>query len=406
MTQTTTSRAFAVLLALYAALPVARAADPAGRDVSVVDLIKKCLPAYVFVGGGSGAIISADGYVITNAHVTRGHKRWKLRTPDGKYRLAWVIGASRGTDLALLKIDHAEGLPYLPLGNSDQLGVGDAVIAIGNPFALGNIDGKPTVTLGVVSALHVDRPHAYDAVQTDTPINPGNSGGPLINLKGELIGVNAQIQTRFGLRQNTGVGYAISSNQVKRFLPALKVAEGREVATGKIQGLVLDHAPDGPAVIKAVRKDSDAAKAGLLAGDTIFALDNAPVSTIRDFAGALGRYPIGAEAVLKVRRKQPPAEHAFKVTIGKFGRVYHGINFSFKSGNSLVVRSVDPNSPAARAGVKKGDVIIGLNRRPIRSRTIFRRFLTRFFRPGMRMQLILRRGKKRVGATITLSDQD
>ena len=378
----------------------AGAAGPEGIE----ELVQRLLPAYVFVGGGSGAIISSDGYVITNAHVTGPSKRWRIRTAGGTYYAASVVGTSPGTDLCLMKIDHADNLPYLPLGDSDELAVGDVALAIGNPFALGSIDGKPTVTLGVVSALHVDRPHAYDAIQTDTPINPGNSGGPLINLKGELIGVNAQIETRFGLRQNTGVGYAISSNQVKRFLPTLKEADGHPVAPGRIAGLTLDTQDDAPAIAKAVRTGSPAAEAGLRKGDVIVTFEKTPIDTVRDFRGALGRYPLGAEITLKVRR-DAGEERWFKVTITKHGRPYVGFKFERKSARSLTLEIIEPDSPAARAGLRKGDVLMGVGRTRIRSRRAYYILLYRL-KPTMTVPFIVRRGGRTAVVQVTIGEKD
>jgi len=401
-----------VLILLAGSAPACRAPERRARQVvepeQVSALIDRVLPAYVFVGGGSGAVISPDGYVITNAHVAGQSKRWRLMTADGAYHSASLVGVSSGTDLCLLKIDHAAGLPYLPLGDSDKMAVGDVVVAIGNPFALGNVDGKPTVTLGVVSALHVDRPHAYDAIQTDTPINPGNSGGPLINLKGELIGVNAQIMTRFGLRQNTGAGYAISSNQVGRFLPSLKTAEGKQVTGGRLAGLVLGAKLDEPAVVQAVDAGSDARKAGFKKGDVIFAFERAAVASVRDFNGVLGRYPIGIEVVLKVRRKggagQPEEQHTLKIAVSRYGRPYIGIKFSRKSHRSLAIGGVEPNSPAAKAGLKKGDVVVGLGRSRIRSRTTYYRLVYRL-RPGITVPLMVRRGSRTVRVQLHVGER-
>ncbi len=403
---------FCTALLLVFAAPLCHAAE----QLEIEELVARCGPAYVFVGGGSGAIISPDGYVITNAHVVQGSKRWKLRTPDGSYHLAQVVGTCPGTDLCLLKIDVAENLPHLPLGNSDELDVGDLVIAIGNPFALGRIDGKPTFTLGVVSALHVDRPHAYDAIQTDTPINPGNSGGPLINLKGELIGVNAQIQTRFGLRQNTGVGYAVSSNQVQRFLPALKAAEGRPLESGRINGIVLETSPDKQdeaAVVRQVREGSPAAEAGVRVGDIVRAIGGAAIETVQDYQRALGRYPIGTEVALKVERKEtkdgPSTQHTFKMTIEKHGPAYVGFKFDVKSSSSLAVAVVDPDSPAARAGMKAGDLIAGFvvaeQAMPLRSRRDYYSLFGRM-RPGMTVPLVVRRGNQNVVLNIVVEERD
>ena len=393
-------------LAVVLAGSAASAATPQVDDAKIDELIRRCVPAYVFVGGGSGAIISPDGYIITNAHVTRSSKRWKVRTAGGAYYTAHVAGMSSGTDLCLLKIDHGEELPHLPLGNSDQLDVGDVVIAIGNPFALGNVDGKPTVTLGVVSALHVNRPHAFDAIQTDTPINPGNSGGPLINARGELIGVNAQIQTRFGLRQNTGVGYAISSNQVKRFLPALKAAQGKQIASGRIDGLVLDTAkPDSPAVVKGVKPDSDAAKAGVAVGDLVTLIDKAPVGTVRDYLGALGRYPIGVEVVLKIERGESHDPHSFKFPITRHGTAYMGFKFNLRSRSSLAIASIEPGGPAAKAGLKKGDVLVAVGRYRIRSRRFYYRLIPHL-KPGMTVPFTVRRGRSGVRVNVTIGERE
>ena len=395
----------AVLVAGLAAVCGHAAAAGAVDRVDIRELVRRCRRAYVFVGGGSGAIISPDGYVITNAHVTRNSKRWKLRTPDGEYHPARVVGLSPGTDLALLKIDHAENLPHLPLGDSDQVRIGDVVIAIGNPFALGNIDGKPTVTLGVVSALHVDRPHAYDAVQTDTPINPGNSGGPLISLKGELIGVNAQIQTRFGLRQNTGVGYAISSNQVKRFLPALKAAEGKAVRAGKIGGVQFERKADAPAVVSAVRAGSPAAEAGIKKGDEICGLDKAPVHNVRDLMGALGRYPIGAGVTVRVLRGDPPEKLALQTTIAGYGEPYIGLHFDPKQRRSLRIASVDPDSPAAKAGIKKGDVLFAIGRARLPNRQWYYRYRPRL-QPHSRVPFVVRRGRRLTRVIVLVGERE
>ncbi len=378
-------------------------------NTDIQKLIEKVQPAYVFVGGGSGAIISPDGYVITNAHVAGSSRRWKVRTADGTYYNARMMGQSPHTDLALLKIDHADDLPYLPMADSDQVTVGDVVIAIGNPFALGNIDGKPTVTLGVVSALHVDRPRAYDAIQTDTPINPGNSGGPLINMKGELVGVNAQIQTRFGLRQNTGIGYSISANQVKRFLPSLKEADGRHVPTGRLKGITIDTHPDKKAVVLEVEKDSDADKAGVKQGDHIASIGKAPIENIRDFLAALGRYPIGVEVPLTLQRTRQGAEEpelvATKMEIVKRGRAYIGFNFNPRSRSSCKIHSVDAGSPAAKAGVKPGDILVGIGRAAIRSRFIYYRHY-RQIEPGASLPFTFRRGKGILRTNIVIGEVD
>ena len=392
------------LLALrpaHGAPTVAEAVAAADGDLAA--LAEAALPAYVFVGGGSGAIISPDGYVISNAHVIRGSSRWRIRTGAGVYHIARVVGSSPGTDLCLLKIEDAEDLPYLPLGDSATLAVGDPVVAIGNPFALGNLDGIPTVTLGVVSALNLDRPHAYDAIQTDTPINPGNSGGPLINLRGELIGVNAQIQTRFGLRQNTGVGYAISANQVRRFLPALQAAEGGTVKAGRLPGLTLNREAEAPATIEAVAEGSAAELAGLRAGDVVVGVDGSRIDNRRALAGVLGRYPAGLEVDLHVRRDDEPDVRSARLMIEQFGTPYVGIDFDPRRRTPLVIGEVEDGSPAAAAGLRPGDTLLGVGRSRIPHRRAYRQFLEQV-RPGMTVPFVIRRQRENMVIQVEIAE--
>ena len=221
--------------------PAAPATRPVARVVRspLARAVDRAAGAYMFIGGGSGVAIRPDGCVITNAHVVQGSKKWRIRSGTGKAYTADVVGRAPMTDLALLKIRGKDLPPHLPLGDSDRLRPGQPVVAVGNPFGLGNVDGIPAVSVGSVSALGVDRPHARDCVVTDAAINPGNSGGPLMTTDGRFVGVNGQVATRFGVRANTGVGFAISSNQVRRYLPALQAAGGGEVAPGAVAGAEL-----------------------------------------------------------------------------------------------------------------------------------------------------------------------
>ena len=276
-------------------------------------VVERCAPGYVFIGGGSGAVISPDGLVVTNAHVVRhparpgrpGKERllmkWQVRTPDRKIYNATVLGACSDTDLALLQIEGAEGLDYIPLGDSDELSPGEQVIAIGNPFMLGSIDRSPTVTVGVVSVKHLNKHGVFDGVMTDTPINPGNSGGPLINLDGELVGVNGQMAGRYGVRASTGAGYAVSSNQLKRYMKALKSAKGNDIRAGTIRGIHFD--PDtvfSLPTVMTVRPESPAAKAAFRPDDVIRSVNGTPVRTPFECYGMMARWPAGTEVTLKV----------------------------------------------------------------------------------------------------------
>lgn len=202
------------------------------------ELIEQLLKSYLFIGGGSGVIISADGYALTNAHVVGSTRKIVARFVGGKAVYADLINIDPVADIALVKIKNAKNLPFVKLGDSSKMKVGNPVIAIGNPYLLGVEDFSPTVTKGVVSAKHIYLSDILrgpqigfvhiDTLQIDAPINPGNSGGPLFNMKGELIGINSSLRSRWAFegvtenyRFNTGSGYAIPVNYIKKLLPKL-----------------------------------------------------------------------------------------------------------------------------------------------------------------------------------------
>lgn len=289
-------------------------------------LVQEVRPAFVFIGGGSGVCISADGWVLTNHHVAGPTGRaWEVRLTGGRKYSAVVVGHDPAGDLSLLKIQNAAGLPHLPLGDSDALKIGDHVIAIGNPFLLGNGKGarnlrgmgrtdggwEPTTTLGIISALHRYQDWYMDAIQTDCPVNPGNSGGPLINLKGEVVGIVGRIAMRFGLRVNTGIGFAIPSNQVRNYLGALKA--GGRVWHGYVDGITIADAGnesyentgeygDGVVVI-GVDEGTPASHAGFRPGDLITEIQGKRVWNGNRFHGIVGTYPQGTTVSVTVRRK-------------------------------------------------------------------------------------------------------
>ena len=194
-------------------------------DAKVHEVVAKVKPAFVFIRGGSGVLISADGYMLTNHHVladgqpSTNRKETDVVLPGIRQFKADVVGKDPHGDIVLLKLRDAEGLPHVTFGDADALNVGEYVLAVGDPFLAGRSDFEPTVTVGVVSALHRYQNTYTDAIQTDASVNPGNSGGPLFNLRGELVGINGQIMARFGNRVNTGIGFAIPSTQIQRFLP-------------------------------------------------------------------------------------------------------------------------------------------------------------------------------------------
>jgi S1-C subfamily serine protease len=298
-------------------------------EARVRNIVERTKPAFVFVGGGSGVCISKDGWVLTNHHVAGPTGRqWKVFMPGGKSYSAKVVGHDPKGDISLLKIEGKDlDLPFCELGDSDKLVIGQHVFAIGNPFLLGNGKGAaptpgarnmgrsdgnwdPTITLGVVSAVHRYQDWYMDAIHTDCQINPGNSGGPLLSLDGRVVGINGRIAMRFFNRVNTGVGYAISSNQIKRYLDLLK--KGGRVWHGEIDGLTVADAGaneysdageygDGVLVL-GVSSPSPASAAGFKEGDMITELAGYKVTNLNRFWGIMRSHPGGVTVPAKVKR--------------------------------------------------------------------------------------------------------
>ncbi len=258
------------------------------------------------MSAGSGVIVDAlHGYVLTNHHVVTDAQQIVVTLKDGRRLPAKLQGSDAGTDVALLKVE-ADGLKALALGDSDGLRVGDYVLAIGNPFGLGQ-----TVTSGIVSALGrtgLDIEGYEDFIQTDASINPGNSGGALINLKGELIGINTAIVGPTG--GNVGIGFAVPSNMVRAVMQQL-VSYG-EVRRGRIGLTTQDVTPEQAkalgtpasqgAVVVEVAKDSPADKAGVRSGDVIVAVNGRPIRGSADVRNQVGLIPVGEEVEFKVLR--------------------------------------------------------------------------------------------------------
>ncbi len=258
---------------------------------------------------GSGLIITEDGYLLTNNHVVEGAENIVVKSKERTYRDVEVVGRDPLTDLALLKLDEKD-LPYSELGNSDEIEVGDWVIAIGNPFGL-----ERTVTVGVVSAKHrtgINLPGGgsfQDFIQTDAAINPGNSGGPLVNIMGEVVAINTAIQTS-GFPGNIGIGFAIPSNIAKDIIRDLmtkgEVERGylgiyyQEVTRDMAEGLGIETTEG--VIVSQVVKDSPADEAGLKEGDIILEFDGDEVS-FSQFPFMVGRTPIGAEVTIRVYRE-------------------------------------------------------------------------------------------------------
>jgi putative serine protease PepD len=254
------------------------------------------------VATGSGFVVSSDGYIVTNAHVVEGATAVNVKVGDGKTKSAKIVGQDASSDLALLKID-ASGLRPLPLGNSDDVEVGDPTFAIGNPFGLDR-----TLTTGVVSALQrqISSPNGYsidDVIQTDAAINPGNSGGPLFNGAGQVIGVNSQIESTgsssSGEAGNVGIGFAIPSNTVHNVVQQL-------MKSGKVNhaylGVSTQDGSGAGAQVASVAQGAPAASAGLKTGDVITSVAGKTVQDSASLSSLVDAHKPGETVAVTVRR--------------------------------------------------------------------------------------------------------
>jgi serine protease Do len=283
----------------------------------LTQVIAKTNAAFVFVGGGSGILVSPDGYILTNHHVAGDRKQWTVRIEGtGRMHVSDLVGTDPVGDLALLKVRDAKNLAYVEFGDINQVHVGQQVLAIGDPFKLADQDGPPSVSLGTVSALHRFQQNYCDAIQTDCAVNPGNSGGPLVTLDGKLIGITGQIMSRFGAKANTGIGYAIPVDQIQRFYPLLKEAGGKVVYHGQLPDGVWFpnevHETQTP-VVERVDAGSDAEKAGFQKNDKILSVDGKPVYSYSRLKGIVRSYPENSVLNIKIERAGNPTELKVKL---------------------------------------------------------------------------------------------
>lgn len=266
-------------------------------------------------GLGSGAIISSDGYILTNDHVAGSADQITVTLSNGKHYAAKIVGTDITSDICLLKIDE-ENVPYIPFGDSDEILIGEWVIALGNPFGLFEISDKATVTVGVISATGmnlspVDNRYYLDMIQTDASINQGNSGGPLVNSIGELIGMNTLIWTAEGSSGNVGVGFAIPSNKLQKIVKELK--ESGVFERNFWTGLRIHSIDEGIAnyyklddtrgvIITDILDESPASKAGLQPGDIIREVDGFKIDNYETLKGVLQNYKTGETVSMKLLR--------------------------------------------------------------------------------------------------------
>jgi len=331
---------------------------------------------------GSGVIVdSARGYILTNHHVVENADTIQISLIDGTILDAEIIGSDPATDIALIKVE-AENLVEMPIGDSEVMRVGDFVLAIGNPFGLGH-----TVTSGIVSALGrtgINRNGYEDFIQTDASINPGNSGGALVNMRGELVGINSAIISRSG--GNVGIGFAVPTAIASSIM--LQILDYGEVRRGllgiRIQTIdaaiarLLEASVDSGALIALVDPGSAAEDAGLRVDDIIIEVNDKKISSASELRNTIGLMGSGEQINIKYIR-----DGHTESTIAKLGRlqaarsvgrdIHPGLEGAqFASSSSTItagieVTEVEAGSPAAQRGLRAGDVITAVNRRPVRN---------------------------------------
>lgn len=340
------------------------------------------------ISQGSGFFVSSDGYILTNAHVVKNAKKITILFHHGREMQAKLVGIDPSTDIGVIKVE-GEGFDYVDLGNSDDLEVGEWVIAIGSPFQL-----QATVTVGVVSAKsrqNLSITDFDDFIQTDAAINPGNSGGPLLNLQGQVIGINTAIVSRTG-GGHIGIGFAIPSNMAKPIMEQL--IHNGSVTRGylgvALQPLDQDMAdafeldrPEG-ALVAQVVKGSPADKAGLKQGDIIVHYNKTPVKSIGSFRNEISLMKPGSKITLKVNRggkiitlKAVLGSHGeggSSGTLQKLGMEVEALSpeLASKLGFSaaeegVVITKIKPGSTAAKAGMRPGFLILAVNHKKVNS---------------------------------------
>ena len=336
-------------------------------------------------GVGSGFVMSRDGYVLTNNHVVEDADQIKVKLANGKEYVGKIVGRDSKTDLALVKIEGASDLQPLKLGNSDDLKVGSWVVAVGSPFGL-----EQTVTAGIVSAKgRVIGSGPYDNfIQTDASINPGNSGGPLINMQGEVVGINTAI-----IASGQGIGFAIPINMAKEIAPQLQ--EKGHVTRGWLGVSIQEVTPElaksfdlkekKGALVSQLVSGSPAEKAGIEQGDVIMEFDGKEVPDAKALPLIVASTPVGKTVTIKLLRNgkvldrqvrvgemdekvevaKAPSHKSLGITVQNLTpEIAKGLGLKKETG--VVVTRVEPGSAAADAGIQTGDVIREVNRKPIK----------------------------------------
>lgn len=367
---------------------------------------------------GSGVIIDGKkGYIVTNHHVVARAAEIKVITSESREFMAKIMGSDPRSDLAVLRIELDQVLPAVEMGNSDDLMIGETVIAIGNPFGLSH-----TVTTGVISALdrsvRTEERVYQHFIQTDASINPGNSGGPLLNIDGELIGINTAIY-----QKAQGIGFAIPINKADRIVKELlRAGEVRFPWLGlELQGLTealkrsfgLDAGKNG-VLVSDVIKGSPADKAGMKRGDILMSMGGVSVGDLQDYRDAMAEFTPSDRPEAKIYRKGK--ELAFTVKLSSFPQdlaqdlVYHRLGLrvgrpdrktlrSYGLRDGVMISEVRRDSEAGRTGLEPGDLILKVNERPVKDLEAFDRAIGRYHHlPSL--TLIVQRGRYAYSVTL------
>ncbi|MBW2147520.1 MAG: DegQ family serine endoprotease [Deltaproteobacteria bacterium] len=353
---------------------------------------------------GSGFIIDPKGFILTNNHVIENADEIKVRLNNEKEYEATVVGRDPATDLALIKVKTKEELPTALLGNSDALRVGEWVLAIGNPFGYGH-----TVTVGIVSAMGrtIGAGPYDDFIQTDASINPGNSGGPLFNVRGEVVGINTAI-----VASGQGIGFATPINKASELLPQLKTGKVTRGWLGVgIQEVSDDLAKNFElkkkrgALVSEVFPDEPAEKAGIKRGDIILELNGKQIKNVKELLNIAASLPVGRKIEIKVWRegetldlnlivgKRPEEkkllsrswrtpleeeeEESLGITVVEITPdLAKRLDLPMKEG--VIVKNVKPQSPAGKAGLQQGDIILEINRIPVKNLKEYKETVEKF----------------------------
>ncbi len=368
---------------------------------------------------GSGVLINKEGVILTNEHVIAKAAKIHVTLSDKREFDASVIGADIKSDLAIIKIDSGESLPYVKMGRSDDLMIGEQVLAIGNPFGL-----QHTVTTGIISALNrnisAGKNMVYsDFIQVDASINPGNSGGPLLNINGSLIGINTAIY-----QKAEGIGFAIPIDHAKRIVDELirygKVRRGwlgasvQELDTQLLRHFQLDRKKG--VLVVAVADNSSAGKAGLKRGDVIVAIDDHEIKNKSDFRGRMASYTVSSSVRFSILRDGKMIERKVRITaipksyVKEFTRSWLGLLIQENSerfartnrlmtSKGMVVMEVIRDSAGGKIGIKPGDVIRQMNQKRVDNEEDYNKAVAELNNPD-RILLLVQRGRQ--GYYVTL----